>query len=829
MSQAASSPFAEVRLLGPVELGRRDGSSAAVGSGLERTLLAALAVNAGLVVSTGDLIDGLWESGPPPTARHALQVHVSSLRHRLGVSPSPLEARPSGYVLKLDPGQLDTERFESLAATGRAELASNQPARAADVLEAALAVWRGPALADVSGDRLTGTEMARLSEARRATEEDRLDAELAAGRSDRAAAMAEALAAAEPFRERRWGQLMLALYRSGRQAEALRRFILVGDLLRDELGVDPSPALRDLHRRMLTHAPDLELAGLPASPGGPAGDDPPVTRFTRRGGSALAYQVLGDGPIDLVFLPGFTGHLEIRWEDPTLSRLFRRLAASSRLVLLDKRGTGMSDRAGGFPPLPEHVDDLLAVMDAVGSRRAALFGVLDGGAIALLCAVAHPDRVAGVATYATAPVLSASDYPPGATPDQLATLQTLLSRLLDVDEVLPLWAPSRVGDAAFSRWLTRYMRMGAGVGGAVEIVQRMLETDLRAVLPEVAVPTLVLHRRGDRAISAGNASYLADHIPGARLVLLPGDDTVLWAGDVDAIAAAIEPWLGGLSGAPRTRKPARPFADPASGSGGLSTDWREPLLPAPAACQVRPASPAAPRRDLPCHPTTSGCSPASTPWSSWPPTATGSPCSPAAAWPPPSPGWPPAPPGSRGQGPAPPRLRHGPARRGRAAAGGRRGGRPAAGPRRPPGGDQPAPRLGPDRPGPAGRPRLRRLVPPGALAGVPPRRPRGRGPGRRTPVGPASPARAPRRRRGRPPGPGRDRRQRPGARPGGLAPPGHRRRLPRPPGRPRRRRHPPPAPPPGASLRLGPRASTVIGSALVAAGEEVSLASTPAN
>jgi DNA-binding SARP family transcriptional activator/pimeloyl-ACP methyl ester carboxylesterase len=560
MRQAASAPFAEVRLLGPVELGRRDGSSVGVGSGLERTLLAALAVNAGLVVPTGVLIDGLWESGPPPTARHALQVHVSSLRHRLGVSPSPLEARPSGYVLKLDPGQLDTERFESLAATGRAELASNQAQRAAEVLEAALAVWRGPALADVAGDRLTGGEVARLSEARRATEEDRLDAELAAGRSARAAAMAEALAGAEPFRERRWGQLMLALYRSGRQAEALRRFVEVRDLLRDELGVDPSPALRDLHNKVLRHDPELELASDAAAAGGLPGAsvaaETPVTRFTRRGGAALAYQVLGDGPIDLVFLPGFTGHLEVRWEDPTLSRLYRRLAASSRLVLLDKRGTGMSDRAGGYPPLPEHVDDLLAVMDAVGSRRAALFGVLDGGAIALLAAAAHPDRVAGVATYATAPVLSASDYPPGVTPDQLATLQTLLSRLLDVDEVLPLWAPSRVGDVAFSRWFTRYMRMGAGVGGAVEIVRRLLETDLREILPDVAVPTLVLHRRGDRAISAGNATYLADHVRYAHLVLLPGDDTVLWAGDVDPIAAAIEAWLQTLPGV-RSASPVR--------------------------------------------------------------------------------------------------------------------------------------------------------------------------------------------------------------------------------------------------------------------------------
>jgi DNA-binding SARP family transcriptional activator/pimeloyl-ACP methyl ester carboxylesterase len=553
MREAASSPFTEVRLLGPVELGRRDGSSAAVGSRLERTLLAALAVNAGLVVPTDVLIDALWESRPPPTARHALQVHVSSLRHRLDLRPSPLEARPSGYVLKLHPGQLDTERFESLAATGRAELASGHAVRAADVLEAALAVWRGPALADVPYERIADTEVARLEESRRTIEEDRLDAELAAGHSDRAVALAEALANAEPLRERRWGQLMLALYRCGRQADALHWFTLVRDQLRDELGVDPGPALQDLHRRVLTHDPGLDPAHPAALPGGSAGADTPVTRFTRRSGFALAYQVLGEGPIDLVFIPGFTGHLEIRWEDPTLSRLFRRLAAGCRLVLLDKRGTGMSDREGGFPPLPEHVDDLLAVMDAVGSRRAALFGVIDGGAIALLTAVGHPDRVAGVATYATAPVLSASDYPPGVTREQLATLQTLLSRLLDVDEVLPLWAPSRVGDVAFSRWFTRYMRMGAGVGGAAEIARRLLEIDLREVLPDVSAPTLVLHRRGDRAISADNASYLAEHIPHARLALLPGEDTVLWAGDVDAIAAEIEAWLGGL-GAP----PARP-------------------------------------------------------------------------------------------------------------------------------------------------------------------------------------------------------------------------------------------------------------------------------
>jgi len=546
MGQDAASPFTEVRLLGPVELGHQDGSSTAIGSRLERTLLAALAANAGLVVPTDALIEALWGSSPPATARHALHVHASALRRLLGLRPSPLEARPSGYVLMLGPGQLDTERFEALAARGRAELASNQAPRAVQLLEAALAVWRGPALADVPYERVAETEVARLEETRRTTEEVRVDAELAAGHNERAAAMAEALVAAEPLRERRWGQLMLALYRCGRQAEALGRFILVRDMLRDQLGVDPGPELQELHLKVLTHDPDL--ARLPAAPGGPVGVDTPVTHFTRRGTCALAYQVLGDGPVDLVFIPGFTGHLEVRWEDPDLSRLYRRLAAASRLVLLDKRGTGMSDRTEGYPPLPQHVDDVLAVMDAVGSRRAALFGVMDGGAIALLTAVAHPDRVIGVATYATTAVLSAQQHPPGVTREARATLQTVVSQQLDVEEVLPLWAPSRVGDAAFSRWLTRYMRMGAGVGGAAEIARRWLEMDLRAVLPDVAAPTLVLHRRDDRAIDPGNARFLADRIPHARLALLAGEDTILWAGDVDAIAAEIEAWLPTLVG-----------------------------------------------------------------------------------------------------------------------------------------------------------------------------------------------------------------------------------------------------------------------------------------
>jgi pimeloyl-ACP methyl ester carboxylesterase len=402
-------------------------------------------------------------------------------------------------------------------------------------------------LVDVPWERFALGYVTRLEEARRAAEEDRVDAELGAGHAQLATALSQAMIEEEPFRERRWCQSMLALYRCGRQAEALDRFVQARSLFRNDLGVEPGAALRTLQERVLAHDPSLAVPMAVEGRTRPRGPIP-VTRFARNAGCALAYQVVGVGPPDLLFIPGFTGHLEVRWEEPSLSRLYRRLAERCRLILLDKRGTGMSDRAGGFPPLADHVKDVLCVMDAVGSRRAVLFGVLDGGSIALLAAAAHPDRVVGVVTYATIPALAAPDYPYSATPLQVETLGTVVSDLLDVEHVLPLWAPSRASDHAFAEWFTRYMRMGAGVGGAADIVRRLLESDIREALARVSVPTLVLHRRDDRAVDADNARYLAQTVPTAELVLLPGEDTVLWAGDVDAVAAAIEAWMPAIGG-----------------------------------------------------------------------------------------------------------------------------------------------------------------------------------------------------------------------------------------------------------------------------------------
>jgi DNA-binding SARP family transcriptional activator/pimeloyl-ACP methyl ester carboxylesterase len=508
-----------------------------LGSGLVRTMLAALAVRAGQVLPAELLIEAMWGAATPRTAPHALHVHASTLR-KLVPDDLPIVGRPGGYVLQVGPGQLDTDRFEDLAARGRAELSSGHGEAAAALLRDALGLWRGPALADVPWERFADSDTRRWEELRQATREDLSDAELGAGRHAEVVSDLETLVREEPFRERRWGQLMVALYRCGRQADALDRYRQVRGLLAEELGVDPCPYLRELQRQILRQDDSLGPAA--------AGTELPVTRFALGPAGRLAYQVIGDGPPDLVFIPGFGGSVELRWEEPTLSRLYRRLGRSARLVLLDKRGTGLSDRDTGVPPVEEQVDDVLAVMDAAGVERAVLMGVMDGGAIGLLTAAAHPQRVRAVVTYACFSAYELLGEGAGAI---FAAIRAQLDHGVIFEEALPLIAPSRVGDASFARWLGRYMRMAAGIGGAAGLLERFQQLDIRPVLPDVAVPVLALHREHDLVIPAGNAAYIAARVRDGRQVVLPGADTVLWAGDVDAIASQVERFLSVAGGA----------------------------------------------------------------------------------------------------------------------------------------------------------------------------------------------------------------------------------------------------------------------------------------
>jgi DNA-binding SARP family transcriptional activator/pimeloyl-ACP methyl ester carboxylesterase len=515
-----------IRLLGPVDVVTGD-EVQPFGGRHVRTMLAALAVRAGELVPTDALVEALWGDDAPKTAAHALHVHASTLR-KLTSEGLPIAGRPGGYVLRVEAGQLDAEVFEDLAARGRVELSSDHVHDARELLRAAVGLWRGPPLADVPWERFADSEVHRWEELLEATREDLIDAELACGRDADLVGDLETLIREQPFRERRWGQLMVALYRSGRQADALERYRQVRTLLAGELGIEPSPHLRSLEAMILRQDDSLD----PTVVG-----DLPVTRFASGPAGRLAYQALGDGPRTVVFVPGFGGNVEIRWEERNLSRLFRRLARSARLVLLDKRGTGLSDRAAGIASVEDQVDDVLAVMDAAGVERATLFGVMDGGAISLLTAAAHPERIRAVVTYACFTAFERLG------PDAGARFDAMRAQLDDgifFEEAISAMAPDRVGDPGFTRWLGRYMRMAAGVGGAAALLDRLQQLDIRAALPEVTVPVLALHREHDQLIPSDNAADIAAQVRDGRSVVLPGANSVIWAGDVDAIAEQVE-------------------------------------------------------------------------------------------------------------------------------------------------------------------------------------------------------------------------------------------------------------------------------------------------
>ena len=331
---------------------------------------------------------------------------------------------------------------------------------------------------------------------------------------------------------------MRALYASGRHAEALRQGRDAHRFFADEVGLAPSPALTQLESLIACHDPVL---GRP--PGTAPYDDVPTTRFIQHGGTHLAYQTVGAGPPDMVFIPGYTGHLELRWEDPDLTNLYRRLARSCRLILFDKRGTGMSDRDQGMPRIEDQVDDVIAIMDATDADRAFIFGVFDGAAIALLTAARYPDHVRGVVTWTAFPVLVADDYPHSASRELIDAMRQLVEHGLVMEDAIPLWAPSRVGDIAFARRLNRLIRMGVGIGGAATLLLRFSQIDIRPALSAIHAPVLLLQRSGDLVISAENAAWMANRLPTASYVLLPGHDNVMWAGQVEPVADNIEPFL----------------------------------------------------------------------------------------------------------------------------------------------------------------------------------------------------------------------------------------------------------------------------------------------
>lgn len=279
----------------------------------------------------------------------------------------------------------------------------------------------------------------------------------------------------------------------------------------------------------------------------------PETRYTKSGDVNIAYQVVGDGPFDLVHVPPFVSNLELQWEDPAERRYFERLASFSRLIMFDKRGTGLSDRVA-IATLEERMDDLRAVMDAAGSERAAIYGSSEGGALAILFAATYPDRVSALVLYGAYPRMGwAADYPDG-IPDEMwaqemPNFEQSWGRELEPGLMLSVLAPQRAEDPAFRRTHARWERLSASPGAAVAVLKMIRDIDVRHLLPAIRVPTLVVYRTADAGHAAGSR-YLGAHIPGAKVVELEGNEYFPHLGDQDAILDEIEEFLTGVRPAP---------------------------------------------------------------------------------------------------------------------------------------------------------------------------------------------------------------------------------------------------------------------------------------
>jgi pimeloyl-ACP methyl ester carboxylesterase/DNA-binding CsgD family transcriptional regulator len=280
----------------------------------------------------------------------------------------------------------------------------------------------------------------------------------------------------------------------------------------------------------------------------------PETKYAKSGEVSIAYQVLGEGDLDLVMVPGFVSHIEVAWEEPKYANFFSRLASFSRLILFDKRGTGLSDPVATAPAMDERMDDIRAVMDAAGSARAAIFGVSEGGTLSILFAHRHPQRAVALILYGSwARRLAGPDYPWGLRADEL---DGFLARMEDAWATGEWWNRDErdpADDDTHMRWWARYLRMAASPAMARAVMRTNTEMDLRELLPAVRVPTLVLHRTKDNWIDVGHGRYLAEGIPGAKYVELPGTDHRLWLGDVEPMLTEMEIFITGRKHRPRRR------------------------------------------------------------------------------------------------------------------------------------------------------------------------------------------------------------------------------------------------------------------------------------
>ena len=280
----------------------------------------------------------------------------------------------------------------------------------------------------------------------------------------------------------------------------------------------------------------------------------PETRYAKAGdGVHIAYQVTGAGPLDVVMVPGFVSHVELAWDMPFYGSMLRRLGSFARVISFDKRGTGLSDRTADVPTLEQRMDDVRTVMDAAGVDRVALWGISEGGPMALLFAATYPDRTAALVLQGTfARVAQAPDHQFGDPPGPLAAFIAEFEEKWGTGEVLATdYFPSAANDPGMREKFARWERNGASPGAMVAVLKMIQAIDVRSILPTISVPTLVVHCTGDPAVPVEHGRHLAEHIPGARYIELPGDDHLTLREGDHGVFDDIEEFLTGTRPEPK--------------------------------------------------------------------------------------------------------------------------------------------------------------------------------------------------------------------------------------------------------------------------------------
>ena len=475
-----------------------------------------------------------------------VETYVSLIRSRLAEARSLVTTESGGYRFDQGRADIDVDEFDALVREAAGSPAGARRAR----LEEALTLASGDVLADEPYATWAVEIRGVYAERRLQAVCDLADACLAMNDFGSARDHADQALLADPLFERAHRAVMLARYGLGEEDRALRAYERCRSVLSEMLGTLPTPETAGLHEAILRRedvrvlVPDLAGTGnrLPDAPPGSTG-----TRYAHNGEVSLAYQTLGDGTPDLVFMPGFVSHVEAAWEDPTYSGFMRRLAYARRLIIFDKRGTGLSDPVVEWPPLEERVEDLLAVMDAAGSDRAVLFGVSEGAPLCALAAALRPRRVAGLVLHAGfRRLVSTPEYPYGWTPEFFEVYLNSFEQSWTTGAGLEIVNPSLAGDRRYIRWFARYLRLSASPGMTRRLMRMNAEIDIGDVLPEIRVPTLITHRRDERWVRVENSRYLASRIAGARLVELPGADHQPWIGEVGPVHAAIDGFIASL-------------------------------------------------------------------------------------------------------------------------------------------------------------------------------------------------------------------------------------------------------------------------------------------